>query len=68
MSIWSDIRDSVRQIILMESRIDQLCASIDRLSYQGMDHERRLIRIETMIEMAQGTPDGTPPRGPSAKS
>ena len=53
MSAWSDIRDSVRKIILMQDKIDRLASGLSRLSADVMDHEKRLIRIETMIEMAQ---------------
>lgn len=53
MSAWSDIRDSVRRVILMQDKIDRLASGLTRLSADVMDHEKRLIRIETMIEMAQ---------------
>ena len=62
MSVWSDLKDGIRQIILLESRIDQLNGAVDRLADQGLDHEKRLIRIETMIEVAQGRADSTPPK------
>lgn len=60
MSVWSDLKDGIRQIILLESRIDQLNGAVDRLADQSLDHEKRLIRIETMIAMAQGKADSTP--------
>ena len=60
MSVWSDLKDGIRQIILLESRIDQLNGAVDRLTDQSLDHEKRLIRIETMIEVAQGRADSTP--------
>ena len=60
MSVWSDLKDGIRQIILLESRIDQLNGAVDRLADQSLDHEKRLIRIETMIAMAQGRADSIP--------
>lgn len=62
MSVWSDLKDGIRQIILLESRIDQLNGAVDRLADQSLDHEKRLIRIETMIAVAQGSirADSTP--------
>ena len=60
MSVWSDFKDGIRQIILLESRIDQLNGAVDRLADQSLDHEKRLIRIETMIAVAQGRADPTP--------
>ena len=37
----------------MQEKIDRLASGLTRLSADVMDHEKRLIRIETMIEMAQ---------------
>ena len=57
MSAWSDIKGSIRKIILMQDKIDRLAKGVSDLSANVMDHEKRLIRIETMIEMAQGRRD-----------
>jgi hypothetical protein len=51
--MWGELKESIRKIILMESRIDGLTDAVDRLTDQSLDHEKRLIRIETMIEVAQ---------------
>ena len=53
MSMWDELKESIRKIILMESRIDGLAGAVDRLAEASLDHEKRLIRIETMIEVAQ---------------
>ena len=53
MSAWGDIKDSVRKVILMQDKIDRLAGGLAKLSVDFLDHEKRLIRIETMIEMAQ---------------
>ncbi len=58
MTAWSELKDSIRTIILMENRIDQLTDAVGRLADQSLDHEKRLIRIETMIEMAQSGGSG----------
>ena len=58
MSAWSDIRDSIRKIILMQDKTDRLASGLSRLSSDVIDHEKRLIRIETMIEMAQARREG----------
>ena len=61
MSAWDDLKASIRKIILMENRIDSLAKAVDRLSDQVLDHEKRLVRIETMIEMAQARAHGSQP-------
>ena len=53
MTVWSELRDAVRRAILMEDRLERLNAEVDRSSEQLRDHERRLTRIETMIEIAR---------------
>ncbi len=53
MSKWRELKESLRKIIRMESRIDGLAGAVDRLTEASLDHEKRLIRIETMIEVAQ---------------
>lgn len=58
MSAWSDLRDSIRKIILMQDKLDRLAGGVAGVTDQVIDHERRLIRIETMIEMAQGRAAG----------
>ena len=62
MSLWAELKDSIRQIILMESRIDGLTDAVDRLTEQDLDHEKRLVRIETMIEMAQSRSGSSTPK------
>lgn len=63
MSAWSELRDSIRKIILMQDKLDRLATGLSSVGEQVMDHEKRLIRIETMIEMAQapGNPQRLPP-------
>lgn len=61
MSAWGELKDSIRKIILMEDKIDRLANGLTTIGDRVMDHEKRLIRIETMIEMAQG-PRRLPPR------
>lgn len=61
MSAWGELKDSIRKIILMEDKIDRLASGLTTIGDRVMDHEKRLIRIETMIEMAQG-PRRLPPR------
>ena len=62
MSFWSEIAKGVRKIVLMESRIDQLTTDVERVSGRSADHEKRLVRIETLIEIAQAGASFTPPQ------
>jgi hypothetical protein len=53
MTFWSELRDAVRRAILMEDRLERLNKEVDRSVAELRDHERRLTRIETMIEIAR---------------
>lgn len=53
MSAWEDIREGVRRAILMQERVERLANGIEKLEDRLLDHDRRLVRIETMIEIAQ---------------
>jgi hypothetical protein len=53
MTFWSELRNAVRRAILVEDRLERLSADVERSGDQLRDHERRLTRIETMIEIAR---------------
>lgn len=63
MSAFGDAYKAIESVILLRSRVEALEKSVgklvDEMKEQGrdlFDHERRLIRIETMIEMTRGGP------------
>ena len=53
MSIWTDLREALREAVLIRERVEQLTAGIERASDRLADHDRHLVRIETIIEVAQ---------------
>lgn len=53
MTAWSDLREGIRRAILMQERVERLTAGIEKMEDRVLDHDRRLVRIETMIEIAQ---------------
>lgn len=52
MSAWTDLRDGILDVIRMQERVERLSAQSDRMASQLSDHDRRLVRIETLIELA----------------
>ncbi len=44
---------TLRDMVLMQERLQQLNDTVSRLDHQVLDHDKRLVRIETMIAMAQ---------------
>ena len=53
VSIWSDLRDGVRQAILMNERVERLHADVEKMTDELRGHDRRLTRIEMLIELAR---------------
>lgn len=53
MSLLSEVIKYGKDIVLLGERVDTLVAERKELSKRLEDHERRLIRIETLIEFSQ---------------
>ena len=59
MSAFGDAYKAIESVVLLRSRVENLERALDKviddLKQDGrdlLDHERRLIRIETIIEMS----------------
>jgi hypothetical protein len=59
MSAFGDAYKAIESVILLRSRVEALEGSLERViddvkedGRDLLDHEKRLIRIETMIEMS----------------
>ena len=53
MSLLSEIIKYGKDIVLLGERVDALVVERKEMSRRLEDHERRLIRIETLIEFSQ---------------
>lgn len=58
MSSFGDAYKAIESVILLRSRVENLERSLDKVAEDVkldgrdlLDHERRLIRIETMVEI-----------------
>ena len=56
MSWISDTFAGMKRIMQLDSDVERLRAAVEKLDTNVTDHEKRLIRIETMIEMARNAP------------
>jgi hypothetical protein len=54
MSLWSDLRDGLRQVILIRDRVERLVADMSEAGRKLVDHDRRLTRVETVVALALG--------------
>lgn len=53
MSVWAELTDSVRKLLLMQHQLDRLNADAADMDRRIEDHEGRLIRLETIIDLAR---------------
>ncbi len=53
MSLLSEVIKYGKDIVLLGERVDALMADRKEATVRFEDHERRLIRIETLIELSQ---------------
>jgi len=62
VSVVDRILTGLRDLIVMREELARTSEGVRSLASDVRDHERRLIRIETMIEMSRGS--STPPALP----
>jgi predicted DNA-binding protein YlxM (UPF0122 family) len=53
MGVYDDVKRTIRSLVLFEERLDRIMDRAAKHDALLEDHEKRLIRIETMIEIAQ---------------
>ena len=56
MSWIGDTFAGMKRIIQLDSDVERLRKAVEKVDGTVVDHEKRLIRIETMIEMARSAP------------
>lgn len=56
MSWIGDTFAGMKRIIQLDSDVERLRQAVEKVDDTVVDHEKRLIRIETMIEMARNAP------------
>jgi hypothetical protein len=52
MSTFGEVLEATKKVLLVVDDIKRLTKDCDALSTKVADHEHRLIRIETMIELS----------------
>lgn len=52
MSVWAELTDSIRKVLLMQHQLDRLNAQAREMA-RKIDHDGRLIRVETIIDLAR---------------
>lgn len=53
MSTLQDVISALKEVLLLTDKVDRAGTVLSQMSSELRDHDRRLIRLETMVEMAQ---------------
>ena len=54
MGMFKDAMLAVKAALLLTEKVDQTGAALSELVKELRDHDRRLVRLETIVEIAQG--------------
>ncbi len=53
MSTLKDVISAMREVLLLTDKVDRAGKVLTEISNELRDHDRRLIRLETMVEVAK---------------
>jgi hypothetical protein len=53
MSVIKDAVNAMKEVILLTDKVEKAGAVLSEISKELRDHDGRLIRLETMVEIAQ---------------
>jgi hypothetical protein len=53
MSTIKDVFGAVKEVLILTNKVENLGKMLQEASVELRDHDRRLVRLETMVEMAQ---------------
>ena len=56
MSTLKDVISAVKEILLLTDKVDRAGTVLSEISNELRDHDRRLIRLETVVQIAQSQP------------
>ena len=53
MSVIKDAVAAAREVLLLTDKVDRVGVLLSQISDELRDHDRRLIRLETLVEVAK---------------
>jgi len=59
MSTIKDVMSAMKEVLLLTDKVDRAGKLLSEISAELRDHDRRLIRLETMVEIAKNQPQLT---------
>ena len=56
MSTLKDVMSAMKEVLLLTGKVDRAGAALSEISSELREHDRRLIRLETIVEIAKNQP------------
>ena len=56
MSTLKDVVSALKEVLLLTEKVDRAGKMLTEIAGELRDHDRRLIRLETMVEVAKSQP------------
>ena len=56
MSTLKDVMSAMKEVLLLTDKVDRAGAALSEISSELREHDRRLIRLETIVEIAKNQP------------
>ena len=56
MSTLKDVVSTLKEVLLLTDKVDRAGKMLTEIAGELRDHDRRLIRLETMVEVARSQP------------
>ncbi|HHD63304.1 MAG TPA: hypothetical protein ENK96_02835 [Desulfobulbaceae bacterium] len=62
MSTLKDVISALKEVLLLTDKVDRAGMVLSEISSELRDHDRRLIRLETMVEVSRARAFNTDPK------
>ncbi|MCL5405433.1 MAG: hypothetical protein M1398_01680 [Deltaproteobacteria bacterium] len=56
MSALKDVMSAMKEVLLLTDKVDCAGSVLSEMALELRDHDRRLVRLETIIEIAKNQP------------
>ena len=56
MSTIKDVMSAMKEVLLLTDKVERAGSMLSDISVELRDHDRRLVRLETIVEIARNQP------------
>ena len=67
MSTLKDVMSAMKEVLLLTDKVDRAGAALSEISSELREHDRRLIRLETIVEIVKNQPPHSSSKIPPIK-